>query len=493
MRPRVGIIGGGYSGAAFAIHLSRTSALPLDITIVEPSAGLGRGVAYGTTDPDHRTNGPTTTHSLYPDDPMHFDRWFRGGGGLAADPECLDPQGRIFPRRGEMGRYVGDELSRHQADNPSGSSIRHIRDRAVDTVADGDLYTVKLAGHDNLVVDLLAVTTSNAPPALLAPFRGAVAAHPAFYPDPWDLDRLSRIPADARILIIGTGLTMADVALVVLRDRPEATVTALSRRGLMPQNQRQAPAGATFLEIMSRAAPAFVARHGRPDTARAILRALRADARAMVAAGGEWQEAFDDVRDAAHQLWPLLSDQEQSRFVRHLWPWYETRRFRYPPQVDAKIQGMTAAGRLISQAAAVVDAAPKQARIEVTTRRRGQGAVSTALFDAVINCTGPERKPSPTGDPFLQNLVSGGLLVNHPLGLGLRVDELCRAQNSAGRHAARLRVIGPLARGRLGESNGVPHTALHIMRVLPDILAELEQVVPRAGATPSGVRDEAKT
>ena len=51
-----------------------------------------------------------------------------------------------------------------------------------------------------------------------------------------------------------------------------------------------------------------------------------------------------------------------------------------------------------------------------------------------------------------------------------------RAQNRDGRYDGRLRVIGPLSRGRLGETTGVPHTTFHIVRVLPDILAEVEQI-----------------
>jgi uncharacterized NAD(P)/FAD-binding protein YdhS len=475
LRPRIGIIGGGYTGAAVAVHLSRQSAVPLDISVVEPLAELGRGVAYGSTDPDHRINGPTIQHSLYPDDGGHFDKWYRASGAITDDPESLDALGRAFARRAEMGRYVGHEVAVHQRDNPSGSSIRHIQDRAVNARVDGNGFAVSLAANEDLACDLLVITTSNAPPALLPPLRGAVAAHTAFYSDPWDLQRLAQIPADARILIVGTGLTMADVAITVLRDRPSATVTAISRRGLLPKSQSSTPRVDTIPQAMAREVPAFVARHGKPDSARAILRALRGDVRNRIAEGRQWHVAVDELREAAHHLWPALSDQEQSRFLRHLAPWYETHRFRFPPQTEAKINALIEAGRLTTRAAAIVSAVPRQHRIEVTTRRRGQEELTTEVFDAVINCTGPDRNPSRSGDPFLQNLVSGGLLVNHPLGLGLIVDDLFRAQNRDGRHNGRLRVIGPLSRGRLGETSGVPHTTFHIVRVLPDILAELDQ------------------
>lgn len=477
MAPRVAIIGGGFTGASVAVHLSRRARGPLDIAVVEPAAELGRGVAYGTTDPDHRINGPTLTHSLYPDDAQHFDRWYCASGALEADPECRDAVGRAFVRRADMGSYVGAELARHQRDNPSGSAIRHVRDRAVDVVRAGEAFTVELAGGDRLAAGLLVITTSNAPPAVPPPLEDiAAAGHPAFCPDPWDLPRLAAIPADARVLVVGTGLTMADVAVTVLRDRPAATIAAVSRRGLLPKSQRAKPAAESIPDTMARAEPDFVQRHGRPATVVALLRALRQDIRDFAAKGVEWQVAFDDLRDAAHQIWPLLPLAEQSRFLRHLSPWYETHRFRYPPQTDAKVRALIADGRLAPRAAAIVEAAPRDGRIEVATRPRGQDEVTRELFDAVINCTGPDRRPDRAGDPFLHNLVAGGLLAHHPLGLGLEVDEMCRAQNRDGRHDGRVRVIGPLSRGRLGETNGVPHTGYHIARVLPDMLAELDRV-----------------
>mgnify|MGYP005661611139 CR=1 len=61
----IGIIGGGYIGAATAIHLARCSHEPLNICIVETSSTLGCGVAFSAPDRDHRLNAPTGIHFLY--------------------------------------------------------------------------------------------------------------------------------------------------------------------------------------------------------------------------------------------------------------------------------------------------------------------------------------------------------------------------------------------------------------------------------------------
>jgi glycine/D-amino acid oxidase-like deaminating enzyme len=63
--PRVVIVGGGYSGVCVAVQLAQQSPLPLDITVIEPEPEVGRGVAYGSTDPDHRLNGPAVVHHIY--------------------------------------------------------------------------------------------------------------------------------------------------------------------------------------------------------------------------------------------------------------------------------------------------------------------------------------------------------------------------------------------------------------------------------------------
>ena len=48
------IAGGGYTGAATALHLARHSPQPLRIQLVEPRAQLGAGLAHSAEHPDLR-------------------------------------------------------------------------------------------------------------------------------------------------------------------------------------------------------------------------------------------------------------------------------------------------------------------------------------------------------------------------------------------------------------------------------------------------------
>ncbi len=89
-RPSVAIIGGGFSGAAFALHLLRDAPdLRVHLTMIEPGATLGAGLAYSTPDPEHRINVAAARMAVFAEDPAQFDRWFRAGGGPAQDPQSV--------------------------------------------------------------------------------------------------------------------------------------------------------------------------------------------------------------------------------------------------------------------------------------------------------------------------------------------------------------------------------------------------------------------
>ncbi|RTF44453.1 FAD-dependent oxidoreductase, partial [Serratia marcescens] len=109
-RAHIIVIGGGFTGAALAIQLARGA---VDVTVIEPRAAPGYGVAYSTTEPTHRINVPADRMQLADEPAGDFDRWFREGGGLAADPQALWRDGKAYPQRGAFGRYVEERF--HQA------------------------------------------------------------------------------------------------------------------------------------------------------------------------------------------------------------------------------------------------------------------------------------------------------------------------------------------------------------------------------------------
>ena len=82
----IGIIGGGFTGAVFAVHLAKTSPLALTMDIIDPRERVGAGLAYGSCEAEHRINVPGDRMTVFAEDPLHFTRWLKASGAWDADP-----------------------------------------------------------------------------------------------------------------------------------------------------------------------------------------------------------------------------------------------------------------------------------------------------------------------------------------------------------------------------------------------------------------------
>ena len=460
----IAIIGGGYIGVVTAIHLARYSQQPLNIYIVEASASLGAGVAFGTGDKDHRLNGPSGIQFLYPENTDSFTEWHENLGVKAADEESIAADGKVFARRSDFGDYIASELLIHQQKNKSGSTIEHCQDTAVNLSKNKRDWCIGLRSKNKIEAKIVIVTPCNFSPPIPAQLK-KIVPHPTIYPNPWDISQFSKIPSNGKVLIIGTGLTMSDVTVSLLRDGPERTVTAISRRGLRPKNQRSHPPDRLLWDTLNRPMPVFIERHGLPETLLEIFKAFRTDVAELETKNIEWQVAFDDLRDAAHEIWPSLTFKEKARYFRHLSPWYDTHRFRLPPQVEEKLADYQLNGRLRYRAGFLGELAPSESLIRVQIRDRGQPSLTSENFDAVINCIGPERDPRQSGNSFLKNLIEKGFSTASPFGLGFEVDHACQSKSIEGIEANSLFLLGPLTRNQFGEINGVPSIVHQIYQV----------------------------
>ncbi|HEY6510989.1 MAG TPA: FAD-dependent oxidoreductase, partial [Burkholderiaceae bacterium] len=229
---RVVIVGGGFTGASAAVQLVRRSRLPLAITIIDPAERAGRGLAYHASDPDHRLNAPSYVHSLLPDDAWHFSRWCHASGQLERDPQALRPDGALYIRRTEFGRYIEETLQAHALWPATGSTITHLRDRAIELSPSGLALHVTTAGGHTLPAELLFIATGNPLPRLQRPFAPALAAHRAVIENPLDTPRLWQIAPQARVLLVGSGLTALDVLSTLVRRQHRGEILVVSRRGL---------------------------------------------------------------------------------------------------------------------------------------------------------------------------------------------------------------------------------------------------------------------
>ncbi len=468
----VAVIGGGYTGAAFAIHLSRSSPVRLRIVVVEPADSLGGGLAHASRHPDHRLNGPDAVHILYPGQPNHFGDWLRRSGALERDPEAVMASGAIFARRSDFGAYMAAQVTRHENDNPSGSEILHVRDKASGLARDDDGLTLRLSGGGSIQVGLCVLATGQEKPGVPSAVQ-PVVGRPDYFGDPWDVEALARIGTHDSVLILGTGLTTADVIVTLVRLGHQGPIRAISRRSLRPRSQNIFRQMQSMWEKLDRTPPAFVERHGPTETAGAVLRALRRDITGGASNGVIWYEWFDDLRDAVNVLWPSLPRHEKARFMRHLKPWYDVHRFRIPPQTEVIVEQVMETGQLGFEAARLARVGSDADGLIAETIERGARHPVSSRVGAIVNCTGPDGHLADSRNPFIAEILREGWIRPGPLGLGIDVDQACRAVTGGGRPAADLYVLGPPSNPSLGETLTVPFITRQIARMLPGVLAAI--------------------
>lgn len=469
---RIAVIGGGYAGTAFAIHLSRAASSPREIVVVEPRERVGGGLAYSSTDPDHRLNAADVIHLLYPDDDLHFRRWLESTGRLAADPEAWYADERLYPRRGDFGAYLTDQFAAHAKSNPSGSTLVHRRTAAADIELRDGVFFIDLADGASIEADRCVIALGREMAAAPLPGLTRQRADGRLIDEPLAPGALSVLDRDAEILIVGTGLTAADVTVSLLRRGHRGPIACLSRRGLRPHTQSPASASCPLWERMAVQPPPFVAKYGLPETARTLMRIVCEDARDRQARGEAWHGAIDDVRDAAGEIWRTLTTEQKRCFLRHVRPYYDSHRFRIPPQTLDILRSAEQRGQLTFHAGRVVGAELGADGLKVSIRPRGESAARAGNYDAIVSCAGFSSRIEAWRNPFVRSCLRRGLARPSDLGRSLDAAADGRVISAGGAPDAELYALGSTVLDRFGETPAAIFILRQIFRILPRFVSQ---------------------
>jgi uncharacterized NAD(P)/FAD-binding protein YdhS len=455
---RIVILGGGFAGTACAIHLMRDHpGLRAELSVIEPRAQLGAGLAYSAPAREHRTNVAAARMTLFPEDQEHFHRWVHAQGEVARDPASEMADGRLYPSRAVFGRYVKETLDAVLADSP-GVVFRHVQAEAVGMAPDGAGFRITLADGERLAAGAAVLAASHSAPDLPQPLRGC----PKVIPNPWKVAALEAIPSSARVLIVGTGLTACDVLATLLARGHGGPITALSRHGLLPRPRTTLPVEA---EGDFSTAP--------ETTALGLLRRIRRAVGIATAAGRPWENIIDALRQQSAVAWGSLDWTQRRLLLRHLRSFWDVHRFQSAPQIDAAVADARERGQLTLRAASLVSAVAEGDHILVTFRPRGAKAEGeqTLACDWIVNCTGPGHRSVTATHPVLRSLAEQGGLQADPALLGILVDLRSRVIRTNGTAWQNLFVAGPLARGTHGELMGLPQVNTQPRAVAAELAA----------------------
>lgn len=436
--PHVLIIGGGASGVMMATQLlSRTDA-DFRVTIVEGRHMLGCGVAYSTTDPDHLLNTRAQNMSAFPDRPNHFLDW------LHARPEGAGITERRFVSRATYGAYMAELLEPWSSDAPD-RRLRCVRRTCLGLRETPRGVAAKLDDGQVLIGERAVLATGHVQPAhdplgaLTGPWSEAVPVDP-----------------DDRIVIVGSGLTMVDCVLSILKSGHRGQILSISRRGLLPRDHAATSPLLVDLADLPLGAPIS-----------ALTGWLRDLARATEHRGGTWRDAVDGVRPHVRRLWRALPAVERARFLRHAATWWDVHRHRIPPASASVLAGAQRSGQLVLQRGhflgAEVDASGRRG---VTFRPHGGGAATQVTAARIIDCRGIRRDPERNATPLIADLLTSGHARVDPLRISLDVTGDCEVIGRNGVPSRRLYAIGPATRAAFWEITAIPDIRDQVARLV---------------------------
>ncbi len=449
----VAVVGAGASGTLTAIHLAATAGRAdrrIDVVLID-DAPVGRGIAYSTSDRRHRLNVPAGRMSVWPEDPTHFVQWLV----THTDPSA---HAGTFSARCDYGRYLHETLLDTVAAHPE-VHLEFATGRVTSLTGHGRRLRMSLDSARGRQVDAAVLATGNgAPSTAWAPAELVRSAH--FVADPWAPRALRDIPASRPVLLVGSGLTMADVAHV-LGDGHRVLHT-VSRHGLLPVAHLSVPAAPV-------PAPAIPT---GPMTWPQLRRLVFAHLRATASGGGDWRAAIDSLRPITSVLWSRLDEQEQQRFLAFGARRWDRARHRVEPAMGLGLAERHRQRQLVNHVGEVARCRDTDDGVRVTLTD------ATVLeVAAVVNCTGPRSDVRSDPDPLVLNLLLSGAIHPGPHNIGLATDRHGRVLG-ADRHPTRIWTLGPMRRGQLWESTAVPEIRVQATGLAEAIVADLPAVKP---------------
>lgn len=437
-RGRVLIVGGGFSGAMTAVRLLARTDGPA-VVLIEPDHALPRGPAYGCASERRLLNVHAGAMSAFAERPLDFVE-FAAGRRPDVGPKDYLP-------RPLYGDYLARTLDAAIAAADRGRFQRIAATARTAEMRKGAETGFTIETDQGPVSGDALVVCTGAPGAKLPRCWPADAADdPRFVADS---RRRAFGPEDALdlVLVIGTGLTMIDVALDVAAASRTAGILALSRRGLLPEAHTESPASP--IDPSTWDARALI---GLP--AGEVVRRIKA---ALVGAGPDWRNVIAALRPVTNDLWRSFSVDGRNVMLRRWFSRWNVVRHRTAPTADDVLVTLRAAERLELARGTLValERTPRGAPLRAVFRDRA-GRLRELRPTLCVNATGPDFDVANAPSSFPAALIRTGLAAPGPLGLGLDVLSNGAMVGPDGRPTKGAYVVGPLRFGAEFETSAVP-------------------------------------
>jgi uncharacterized NAD(P)/FAD-binding protein YdhS len=446
---RVAIVGGGAAGALAAVHLLREprdrGALALEIDLIDRTGGFGAGIAYGTEDPLHLLNVPAVRMGAIHGHPEHFHEWLAERGEPVAE--------EAFLPRGLFATYIRDLLASAERDATDARLRRHAGEvTAIAEHLGAATAPLELTLADGERIEADRVILALGPLSSGDPIRVPPELKKAgvYVADPWAEGALKDARRDGSVLIVGTGLSMVDVALSLSEGGSGPRIRAVSRHGLVPRRHRR-----TLTNLRRFHLPT------ETGSIEPMVAAIFAQICRVSQQGDDWRDVIDSMRPVTPGLWKALRTEEKERFLTEFQRLWDVHRFRMAPQVADRFEALEAEGRIATESNSIVSLEPHGGGARVFLRTPGASGLEAVEVDRVINCSGAGYDLRRQAPPVLAGLLAAGRARPDELGLGLDVAEDGALLDAENLPSERLFAIGSLRKGVEWEAIGITEIRDH--------------------------------
>lgn len=433
------VVGAGFSGRMVLAQLVRQHqrSADLSLSLSDPQLDIAPGRAWSDASGLWSANVPAANLSAWPDRPDDFVDWW--AQACTTDPNDLR---NAFSARANYGDYLRDVWRQTLA--RSGAGVLELAQAVTAVQRSGEMWQLTHTDGSKLRARRVVLATGNPPPPALP----ILSADDPRVLDPLDAARMAALPVDARVLVLGSGLSAVDALQTLFQRRHRGPITLLSRHGLLPAAHAEVPAGRATWDPQALG-----------DSARSALRAVRA----MLGSGRDWRMVIDGLRPHTVALWRRWPTMERARFLRHLRAAWDVHRHRAAGVVHHQVFDGIAEHPVERLTGRFLRIDPKVAALQVSWLPRGAAASSMLECDVVLNAT----STSALHWPLLQSLLEDGTLRADPLRLGLELDPIGRTS------APGIYALGPLARARDWEATAIPELRMQAAALAGALVEEL--------------------
>jgi uncharacterized NAD(P)/FAD-binding protein YdhS len=442
------IIGGGFCGILTAFHILNKSK-SIQVNLINDGQLLGRGIAYSTEQPEHLLNVPAGKMSAFSNDANHFIDWLKSQSKFKN--LITDNLKEQFIPRYIYGLYL-DEIVKELTGK---KNLQVINGKVISVKQKDNKYSVTLASQRIIECDTLVLAMGNYLPANPKIENKLFLKSKNYFQNPWKNNFINGVKDDETILLLGSGLTMVDCVLSLVKKEFKGKIIAISPRGYIPASHTRTIAYIDFYYEI------------RNKSLKDIFHITRNHLTKAKDNNIPWQSVIDVIRPHAQEIWKSFSDIDKQQFVSHVRHIWGVARHRLPQDIFQQIFNMMDTKQLQIIGGRINDMIEKDGSIEIHYKLRKSKSINIMNVSRVVNCTGPQMNFKEVDDELVTSLVNENLISPIDLKMGIKTSVDGEVINRENGLVKNVYAIGSLLRGVLWESTAVPE-----LRVQAENIAE---------------------